>query len=78
MTSKYNLNETVYFLHGQKIMAGHVIGINMESKLGTYAVDTTENYTVKFDAANSGTYNSEHIIAVSLLHSSREALIESL
>lgn len=78
MTSRYNINETVYFLHGQKIMAGHIIGIEMQSKWEICEVKTTENYNVEFDAANRGTYNSERIIAVSLLHPSREALIESL
>jgi len=80
MKSKYDINQTVYFLHGQKAMSGRITAIYMRSELDdrTGATKTTENYTVEFDVDRRGAFDQEREISVVLLHPSREALIESL
>jgi len=80
MQTKYNLNETVYFLHGQKIMSGRITALYIKSvlKAGNEGVKTTEEYTVEFDIENRATFDQARDISVVLLHPSREALIESL
>lgn len=79
MKSKYNINDTVFFLHGQKIMSGRITALYMKSVWkACEGTKTTEEYTVEFDIENRATFNQIRNISVELLHPSREALIESL